>query len=82
LAQDICAKVVPPLMQVGKRHKVACHFAGEIGKHPTEPVFAPLLGVDAKGDRDPGATPAEQAVDRPGFDDTWFDLESRTIGTA
>jgi oligopeptide/dipeptide ABC transporter ATP-binding protein len=81
LAQDICAKVVPPLMQIGPRHKVACHFAGEIGQHPTEPVFAPLLGVDAHGDPDPGATPAEAARDKPGYDDTWYNLEDHTMGT-
>ena len=34
LAQEICAKVEPPLLQIGKRHKVACHFAGELGQHP------------------------------------------------
>ena len=28
LAQEICARVEPPLLQIGKRHKVACHFAG------------------------------------------------------
>ena len=34
LAQEICAKQEPPLLQIGPRHKVACHFAGEIGQHP------------------------------------------------
>ena len=33
-AQEICAKVEPPLLQIGKRHKVACHFAGELGPPP------------------------------------------------
>ena len=40
LAQEICAKVEPPLLQVGPRHKVACHFAGELGQHPATPVTA------------------------------------------
>ena len=34
IAQDICAAVEPPLIQIGKRHKVACHFAGDIGAPP------------------------------------------------
>ena len=34
LAKEICAKVEPPLLQIGKRHKVACHFPGELGDHP------------------------------------------------
>src|SRR5690349_8174926 len=38
LAQVICARHEPPLMQIGPRHKVACHFAGEIGRHPAVPV--------------------------------------------
>ena len=38
IAQEICAQVEPPLLQIGPRHKVACHFAGELGAAPTEPV--------------------------------------------
>ena len=34
MAQEICAKVEPPLLQIGPRHKVACHFAGELGAAP------------------------------------------------
>ena len=51
-AQEICAKVEPPLLQIGSRHKVACHFAGELGRHPATPVTAGLLGVDNQGDAD------------------------------
>ena len=61
IAQEICARVEPPLLQIGKRHKVACHFAGELGKHPDRPVTAPLLGVDDSGTPDPGATPVAGA---------------------
>jgi oligopeptide/dipeptide ABC transporter ATP-binding protein len=82
LAQDICAEVTPPLLQIGKRHKVACHFAGRLGEHPTEPVTARLLGVDAGGQPDPGATPTDDLVDQPGYADTWFDLDRKTIGRA
>ena len=46
IAQEICARVEPPLLQIGPRHKVACHFAGEMGHHPDKPVTAGLLGVD------------------------------------
>jgi peptide/nickel transport system ATP-binding protein/oligopeptide transport system ATP-binding protein len=76
LAQEICAKQEPPLLQIGERHKVACHFAGEIGNHPTKPVTARLLGVDDQGNSDPGATPvSDLAVEQPGFSDTWYDLQ-------
>jgi peptide/nickel transport system ATP-binding protein/oligopeptide transport system ATP-binding protein len=34
IAQEICAKVEPPLLQIGPKHKVACHFPGEIGAPP------------------------------------------------
>ena len=36
IAQEICAQVEPPLLQIGPR-KVACHFAGEPGQTPTQP---------------------------------------------
>ena len=37
IAKDICATVEPPLLQITPSHQVACHFAGELGKHPQEP---------------------------------------------
>jgi peptide/nickel transport system ATP-binding protein/oligopeptide transport system ATP-binding protein len=76
-AQEICAKVEPPLLQIGPRHKVACHFPGEIGHHPTRPVFAGLLGVDDQGNPDPNAS-GEPVKTHSGFSDTWFDLHGRT----
>ncbi|WKN50665.1 dipeptide ABC transporter ATP-binding protein [Nocardioides sp. Arc9.136] len=82
LAQDICAKVEPPLMQVGPRHKVACHFAGELGKHPAEPLTPRLLGVDKYGDSDPGASPVDGLNTGPGYGDRWFDVHSRTFQDA
>jgi len=82
IAQDICAKHEPPLLQIGQRHKVACHFPGPLGKHPTEPLTARLLGVDNDGNPDPGASPSADVVSKPGYDDTWFDLDSRTFGRA
>jgi oligopeptide/dipeptide ABC transporter ATP-binding protein len=80
MAQDICAKQEPPLLQIGKRHKVACHFAGELGHHPEKPVTARLLGVDDQGNHDPGASPTDVGND-PGYADTWFDLHGRTTGS-
>lgn len=76
LAREICAKVEPPMVQIGPRHKVACHFAGELGNHPHDPVTARMLGVDNDGNPDPGATPTE-IEETPGFNDVWFDLKER-----
>ncbi len=81
-AQEICARVEPPLLQIGKRHKVACHFAGELGHHPDRPVTAPLLGVDDTGTPDPGASPSIEVGNEPGYADTWFDLERKTMASA
>jgi oligopeptide/dipeptide ABC transporter ATP-binding protein len=78
LAQEICAKVEPPLLQIGKRHKVACHFAGELGEHPTTPVTADLLGVDHQGSPTAGAT-ATQVPLGPGYEDEWFDVKSQKM---
>jgi peptide/nickel transport system ATP-binding protein/oligopeptide transport system ATP-binding protein len=82
LAQEICAKQEPPLLQIGPRHKVACHFAGEIGDHPTKPVTARLLGLDDQGNPDAGGTVDETAVETPGFKDTWFDLRGGRTGVS
>ncbi|NGN93823.1 dipeptide ABC transporter ATP-binding protein [Nocardioides sp. KC13] len=81
-AKDICSVVEPPLLQIGKKHKVACHFPGEIHQHPEKPVTAPLLGVDEFGAPDPGASPAEVPGDGPGYADTWYDLANNTRGRA
>jgi peptide/nickel transport system ATP-binding protein/oligopeptide transport system ATP-binding protein len=80
-AQEICAKVEPPLLQIGKRHKVACHFAGEIGNHPDVPVTANLLGVDNQGSPTAGGSPQDVKVG-PGYDDEWYDLKTRTMAKA
>jgi len=74
LAQDICARVEPPLVQIGPRHKVACHFAGELGKPPAHPVTKDILGVDDQGNPVPGATP--QDVTTPGYEDRWLDIDT------
>jgi oligopeptide/dipeptide ABC transporter ATP-binding protein len=75
LAREICAKVEPPLMQIGPRHKVACHFAGELGKAPQQPVTMEMCGVDADGSPVEGATPQVQ-LNEPGFTDRWLDLKT------
>ncbi|MFE4000400.1 ABC transporter ATP-binding protein [Nocardioides sp. YIM B13467] len=82
LAKDICSVVEPPLLQIGKKHKVACHFPGEIHQHPEKPITAPLLGVDEFGAPDPGASPAEVPGDGPGYADTWYDLANNSRGRA
>ena len=81
-AQEICAAVEPPLMQIGKKHKVACHFAGEIGHHPAEPVTASLLGVDDHGDPLPGATRDPDIGTNPGYGDSWYDFPGRRMVSA
>ncbi len=78
-AQDICAKVEPPLLQIGRRHKVACHFAAELGKHPVTPVTAELLGVTATGDPVDGSRSSRPVDVGPGFADEWFDLERKQM---
>jgi oligopeptide/dipeptide ABC transporter ATP-binding protein len=82
LAQEICAKQEPPLMQIGRRHKVACHFASELHETPDRPVTTSLLGVDDQGNPAGSATEAlPQAADQPGFADTWFDLKTKSVTT-
>jgi peptide/nickel transport system ATP-binding protein/oligopeptide transport system ATP-binding protein len=78
LAQEICAKVEPPLLQIGPRHKVACHFAGELGRAPQQPVTAGLLGVDMQGSPQAGSTATEVPL-HPGYDKEWFDVKSQTM---
>ncbi|WP_425490132.1 ABC transporter ATP-binding protein [Nocardioides ginsengisegetis] len=81
LAQEICAKVEPPLLQIGPRHKVACHFAGELGNHPDNPVTGNLLGVDRTGSPVPGSTPIP-LHEGPGYADEWFDVKSQSMVSA
>ena len=81
LAQEICAKVEPPLLQIGPRHKVACHFAGELGQHPVRPVTAGLLGVDDQGS--PSSTGSVEAPKLiPGYEKTWFDVRTQQMTSA
>jgi peptide/nickel transport system ATP-binding protein/oligopeptide transport system ATP-binding protein len=75
LAQEICAKVEPPLLQIGPRHKVACHFAGELGHAPKEPVTMGVCAVDAHGAPVAGEVPDVQ-LNEPGFSDRWVDLKT------
>ncbi|MGN0063176.1 MAG: dipeptide/oligopeptide/nickel ABC transporter ATP-binding protein, partial [Nocardioides sp.] len=82
IAQEICAKQEPPLLQIGSRHKVACHFPGRLGSAPAQPVTTRMLGVDDQGNHDPGAASGNVPLDEPGYSDTWFDLDSKTMGRA
>jgi peptide/nickel transport system ATP-binding protein/oligopeptide transport system ATP-binding protein len=79
MAQEICARVEPPLLQIGSRHKVACHFPGELGHAPDKPITASLLGVDDTGSPDPSAGATTEVGTDPGFSDTWFDLNRKTM---
>ena len=74
MAQDICAKQEPPLLQIGKTHKVACHFAGEYGNASTTPITLSALGVDKEGSPKAGATPSAEDLNKAGYADTWTDL--------
>ncbi len=80
-AQEICAKVEPPLLQIGKRHKVACHFAGELGAHPAAPVTTELLGVDDHGSPSSSST-ATPLVTGPGYEKEWYDLKTKRLISA
>jgi peptide/nickel transport system ATP-binding protein/oligopeptide transport system ATP-binding protein len=82
IAQEICAKVEPPLLQIGPKHKVACHFPGELGQAPDRPITSRLLGVSDAGDPDPAAGPstASDLPTGPGYSDTWFDLANNQMG--
>jgi len=80
-AQEICAKVEPPLLQIGKRHKVACHFAGELGAHPATPVTADLLGVDDQGSPSRTVT-ATPLITGPGYEKEWYDLKTKQLASA
>jgi peptide/nickel transport system ATP-binding protein len=75
MAQDICAKQVPPLLQIAPRHKVACHFAGERGSTGEVPMTLDVLGCNAHGDPVPGAPRAEK-LEEPGYSTEYSDLET------
>jgi peptide/nickel transport system ATP-binding protein/oligopeptide transport system ATP-binding protein len=81
MAQDICARQEPPLLQIGKTHKVACHFAGEYGTAPSHPITLSALGVDQDGTPVSGATPSTEDLNKPGFSDTWTDLREHAAAS-
>jgi peptide/nickel transport system ATP-binding protein/oligopeptide transport system ATP-binding protein len=80
LAQDICASQEPPLMQIGPRHKVACHFAGEHGKPPSTPVTLSALGVNSSGQAIPGVDP-DPSLDVPEFSTHFVPLAERAASS-
>jgi oligopeptide/dipeptide ABC transporter ATP-binding protein len=76
-AQEICSRVEPPLLQIGKHHKVACHFAGPSGEIASSPITLKVLGVDREGSPRAGAeSSVDMAHNQPGFSDTWTDLDT------
>ena len=68
-------------MQIGPRHKVACHFAGELGHHPAQPVTARLLDDGGTGRPDEAASLRAEVATEVGYADRWFDLPSQTVVT-
>ncbi|HET6625734.1 MAG TPA: dipeptide ABC transporter ATP-binding protein [Nocardioidaceae bacterium] len=82
MAQDICAKQEPPLLQIGARHKVACHFAGEFGAMPTSPITLSALGVDQHGTPISGAVPSTEDLSKPGYAASYTDLETHKASSA
>jgi len=82
MAQEICARQEPPLLQIGKSHKVACHFAGEFGSMPTSPITLNALGVDGKGEPIAGASTSVEDFQKPGYADTWTDVASHQAASA
>jgi peptide/nickel transport system ATP-binding protein len=83
-AEDLCAKVEPPLLQIGKQHKVACHFAGEfdaVGEKPAPSTLA-ALGVNRAGDKVADAKVDVETLDKPGYDDTWTDIAEHRRASA
>ncbi len=78
-AQDICAEQEPPLMQIGPRHKVACHFAGEIGHHPAQPVTAPLYAGAPSGEQETAAARLREVSSDAGWGRRWLDLPSGDV---
>ena len=82
MAQDICARVEPPLLQIGKTHKVACHFAAPLGEAPSSPVTLSALGVDRDGNPVPGAAVSAEDLQNPGYADTWTDLSAHSAASS
>jgi peptide/nickel transport system ATP-binding protein/oligopeptide transport system ATP-binding protein len=75
MAQEICAKQEPPLLQIGKTHKVACHFAGEFGQTPTTPITLNALGVDGVGTPVAGASTTSEDLSKPGYAEEWTSVQ-------
>jgi oligopeptide/dipeptide ABC transporter ATP-binding protein len=75
-ARDICARQEPPLVQIGKSHKVACHFASDLEEMHREPITLKMLGVDREGTPVGGADPSAARVPEPGFADEWSDVKT------
>jgi peptide/nickel transport system ATP-binding protein/oligopeptide transport system ATP-binding protein len=77
LAQEICARHEPPLLQIGPRHKVACHFAGELGHHPAQPVTAAMYAEDAG--QSAQASRLAQVSSDVGMGSRWLDLQTGDV---
>jgi hypothetical protein len=49
---------------------------------PTSPITLSALGVDAHGDPVAGAVPSAEDLNRPGFAETWTDVETHKASSA
>src|SRR3954468_1013525 len=81
MAKEICAKQEPPLLQIGKKHKVACHFAGEVKSEGAVPMTLSALGTNSHGDPIAGQSP-QPNLDDPGYSADYQDLETRRRDSA
>ncbi len=82
-AQKICSVQEPPLLQIGPRHKVACHFAGTLDQLPRPtPITARVLGVDAEGAPLRNAPQAVGPLHEAGYNDTWVDADTHARESA
>ena len=66
----------PPLLQIGPPHKVACHFAGELGHHPAQPVTAPLYAEGPPSEQADRLVEVSTDIE---FGPRWLDLPSGEV---
>ena len=75
MAQDICAKVEPPLLQIGKTPQGRLPLRRRV-RLRCRPARSPLsaLGVDGQGNPIAGRGRLDRGLRPPGYADTWTDV--------
>ena len=83
MAQEICAKQEPPLLQIGAKHKVACHFAGEL-RPAARPARSPrpCSASTTRATRPARRRRRSSSTTSPGYADTWYDLKTQSVTSA